>query len=177
MEDLSDNMFIHDIIKIQYINEGYLPNYPYHMITDREMFDAFLQPREGYFDVNYPLLDGVLFEPYTQLKAGIKSCIDAYLTDGTAVPSWVYSYMLGNTFSVNSDTYDIMYLYELLGIETSQSDLFGSEVQMACYRVSKEWLSKLPVKYGSRPATMFGEPHVIKSLRLASVNVLDTGGV
>ena len=33
---------IHDIIKIKYINLGYLPNYPYHMISDREMFDAFI---------------------------------------------------------------------------------------------------------------------------------------
>ena len=170
-------MFIHDIIKIQYINEGYLPNYPYHMITDKEMFDAFLLTDEGYFDVNYPLLDGLLAEPYRELKAGIKECIDAYLTNGTEIPSWVYSYMLGNTTSINSDTYDIMYLYELLNIETSQSDIFGSEVQVACYKVSKEWLSKLPAKYGSRPASIFGEPHVIKSLRLASVNVSDTGGV
>lgn len=169
-------MFIHDIIKIQYINEGYLPNYPYHMITDREMFDAFLLEDEGYFAVNYPLLDGVLTEPYRDLKAGIKNCIDAYLNDDISIPAWVYSYMLGNTISVNSDTFDIMYLYELLGIETSQSDIFGSEVQVACYKISKEWLSKLPVKYGSRPATIFGEPHVVKSLRLASVNVLSTEG-
>ena len=37
-------MFIHDLIKIKYIREGSLPNYPYHMISDEEMFNAFLNP-------------------------------------------------------------------------------------------------------------------------------------
>ena len=37
-------MFIHDLIKIKYIREGYLPNYPYHMISDEEMFNAFINP-------------------------------------------------------------------------------------------------------------------------------------
>ena len=169
-------MFIHDIIKIQYINEGYLPNYPYHMITDKEMFDAFLLKDEGYFAVNYPLLNDSLQDEYNALLDGIKSCISSYLDEGTTIPSWVYSYMLGNTFSVNSEVYDIMYLYELLNLESDQTDIFSAELQDQCYRVSTEWLSKLPAKYGSRPATMFGEPHIIKSLRLASVNVLDSGG-
>ncbi len=35
-------MLTHDIIKIQYSREGYLPDYPYHMISDREMFNAFI---------------------------------------------------------------------------------------------------------------------------------------
>lgn len=170
-------MFIHDLIKIQYINEGYLPNYPYHMITDKEMFDAFLLEDEGYFAVNYPLLDMSLQEEYDALIAGIKACIDAYQEDGTEIPSWVYSYMLGNTFSVNSDMLDIMYLYDLLHLSPDQKDIFGKDLQSQCLEVSQDWLSKLPAKYGSRPATMFGEPHVIKSLRLDAVNILDTGGV
>lgn len=37
-------MYIHDLIKIKYIREGYLPNYPYHMISDVEMLNAFLNP-------------------------------------------------------------------------------------------------------------------------------------
>ena len=37
-------MFIHDLIKIKYIREGYLPNYPYHMISDEEVFNAFINP-------------------------------------------------------------------------------------------------------------------------------------
>lgn len=170
-------MFIHDIIKIQYINEGYLPNYPYHMITDKEMFQAFLLEDEGYFAVNYPLLDPDLQEDYDALLEGIKVCIRAYMVDKIDIPSWVYSYMLGNTFSVNSDTHDIMYLYELTNLTTTQPDIFSADLQDECLKISKEWLSKLPAKYGSRPATMFGEPHVIKSRRLAAVNVIDSGGV
>lgn len=35
-------MMLHDQIKIEYVRQGYLPNYPYHLISDKEMFDAFL---------------------------------------------------------------------------------------------------------------------------------------
>src|SRR5574343_441788 len=35
-------MFIHDIIKMEYVRQGYLPNFPYHLISDQEMFDAFI---------------------------------------------------------------------------------------------------------------------------------------
>lgn len=38
----NNNEFLHDIIKIEYSNLGYLPGIPYHLISDREMFDAFL---------------------------------------------------------------------------------------------------------------------------------------
>lgn len=169
-------MFIHDIIKIKYINEGYLPNYPYHMITDKEMFDAFLLPEQGYFAVNYPLLATDLQNKYDELIAGIQKCIQKYLENDEAVPSWVYSYMLGNTISVDSEIYDIMYLFEIMNLESDSTDIFSAELQEECLKVSEAWLNKLPAKYGSRPATMFGEPHVIKSLRLAAVDVLDSGG-
>ena len=36
-------MSILDNVKIKYIQEGYLPNYPYHLISDIEAFNAFLQ--------------------------------------------------------------------------------------------------------------------------------------
>lgn len=170
-------MFIHDIIKIQYINEGYLPNYPYHMITDREMFDAFMLADEGYFAINYPLVDPSLQAAYDELIEGIRMKISLYLASGEEIPSWVYTYMLGTATSVNSAGYDIMYLHELMNIDVTGVDAFDAVTQEECYRISKEWLSKLPVKYGSRPATIFGEPHVYKSLRLSAVNVLDPGGV
>jgi len=168
-------MFIHDIIKIRYINEGYLPNYPYHMITDAEMFDAFLLPEEGFFAVNYPLLDPSLQDSYDDLVTGIQQCIDDFKSSGTAVPYWVYSYMLGNTIGPESDHRDIAYLYELAGVKPTVIDEFNAELQSACLAISQEWLNKLPVKYESRPAALFGEPHVIKSLRLASVDVLGQG--
>lgn len=34
--------YIHDIIKIKYTDLGYLPDYPYHLLSDSEMCDAFL---------------------------------------------------------------------------------------------------------------------------------------
>ena len=34
--------FIHDIIKIKYSKLGYLPSYPYNLISDKEMFQAFI---------------------------------------------------------------------------------------------------------------------------------------
>ena len=166
-------MFIHDIIKIIYVNEGYLPNYPYHMITDKEMFDAFLLPDEGYFAVNYPLLDADLQDAYQALHDCLLEKIRAYLENGDPVPSWVYSYMLGGTISVNSDSLDIDYLYDLLHIEPELVTVFESDLQEQCYNVSRDWLQKLPVKYEDRPATMFGEPHVIKSLRLQQVSLGD----
>ena len=40
---------IHDAIKIKYIELGYLPDTPYHLISDAEMCDAFLhRDTEGY---------------------------------------------------------------------------------------------------------------------------------
>ena len=139
-------------------------------------FDAFLQEDGGFFAINYPLLDDDLQEDYNLLFSGITECIQAHITDGVDIPSWVYSYMLGNTLSIYSDSADIAYLYELLGLPTEVYDTFGADLQPACLEVSKEWLSKLPAKYGSRPATLFGEPHVIKSLRLAAANAFELGG-
>ena len=169
-------MFLHDLLKIKYIEQGFLPNYPYSMITDAEMFDAFLLQDEGYFAVNYPLLDDSLQDKYDELFAGIRDHISMFLNRGIGLPSWIYSYMLGNTFSVNSDTQDIAYLYELMNLDPQVVDTFGPDLQRECLKVSEAWIAKLPIKYGSRPATMFGEPHVIKSLRLAAVNVLDSSG-
>ena len=49
------NSYIYNLIKIKYIREGYLPDLPYHLISDNEMYDAFLSYNEeqdtfsGYF--------------------------------------------------------------------------------------------------------------------------------
>lgn len=39
---------VHDLIKIKYVREGYLPNYPYHLISDSEMCDAFINNELNY---------------------------------------------------------------------------------------------------------------------------------
>ena len=46
--------YIHDIIKIMYVREGYLPNYPYHLIADDEMMFAFLhnKKKRNYIDTS-----------------------------------------------------------------------------------------------------------------------------
>lgn len=163
-------MFTHDIIKIKYIDEGYLPNYPYHMISDKEMIDAFLS-EEGYFNSNYPCIDESLEERYNLLREAISFHLNQYNQDSTPVPSWVYTYMLGNTLGPFSDEAEISYLCELLHLPDSSE--FTLEIAENCYSVSEEWIKKLPNKGAMRPPTIFGEPHVLKSLRLEDVNVLE----
>lgn len=177
--------FIHTLIKIKYINEGYLPNYPYRMISDKEMFDAFTDD-EGYFNYTYPCINPDLQNQYDELKQFIFDVIALYqdynaevqervrnqFEKGFSIPDWIYSYLLGNTVSIHSPEASVQDLYDLLNLENETTE-FTPELSQECYDVSKEWVLKLPAKYVNRPATMFGEPHVFKSLRLQSVNVLD----
>ena len=171
-------MFIHTIIAIQYIDLGYLPNYPYHMITDKEMIEAFIG--EGnYFDTMYPCPDESMREAYDALKDAIKSTLNDYLdsnTDVTTIPDWIYSYMLGNVTTFDSDPEEIEYLYELTGIEPAESyDTFDKYLAQECLCVSTEWLKKQSSRTYKRVPTMFGEAHVIKSLRLTSADILSNG--
>jgi len=165
-------MFLHDIIKVDYVNQGYLPNYPYHLITDKEMFDAFLSD-DGYFADNYPCLDDSLSEQYAAFRQDIVSRINDYLENSTAIPSWIYSYMLGASISVNSDVRDLRDLYTLTGLEyTSAVPEFTAELSAECYAISSAWLKKQTAADAQRTPTLFGEPHVIKSLRLSGVDIL-----
>lgn len=169
-------MFADIIVKIMYIELGYLPNHPYHMITDKEMIDAFIG--EGnYFDTMYYCPDESMREEYDALRAQIASTLEDYLnsnSDRTEIPDWVYSYMLGNTITYNSDADDISYLYELTNTTPEQSyDIFDAQLARECLAVSTEWLKKQSSQEYKRVPTMFGEPHVIKSLRLASVDILN----
>ena len=91
--------------------------------------------------------------------------------------------MLGAVISVNSDGYDIQDLADMLNIQIDYG-VFSSSLSAACLKVSEEWLKKITPesRYQSvddeildlRPPTIFGEPHVIKYLRLLDVQV---GGV
>lgn len=173
-------MYIHDIIKILYINLGYLPNYPYYLISDKEMFEAFLKEGDGVLADYYPCPDEMLQEQYDALMDCIKTKIQDFMDKKiTELPCWVYSYMLLQTTSVHSSEEDISYLYELSNI-VSPTILATFEPQIAdvCYEVSKRWLQKSPSGKLDRVPTMFGEPHVIKSMRLDQANVLldPTGG-
>ena len=166
---------VHDTIKINLSRLGYLPNYPYHMISDAEMCDGFLSNNNtGYFFDYYPLLDINLQAEYDTLVSAIRYYIEELKnlnSDNYTLPEWVYSYMLGSTISVKSDEYDISYLADMLNVKTDFG-IFSADMQRLCLDVSTKWLKKLSyVDRLYRPPSIFGEPHVIKSLRLASADI------
>ena len=176
-------MQLHNVIKMNYVREGYLPNYPYHMISDAEMFDAFLHYTEaagdstssltGYFVDRYPCNYSSLSAEYSDLVSALRYHIDKYLEEGEyQIPNWVYSYMIGEVVGPSSssiDKHDLLCLMNLDNID----DVLTKQACESCLEISKKWISKLPpAKSENRPPTIFGEPHVIKSLRLKSVNIL-----
>ena len=167
-------MFIHDIIKIRYVNTGYLPNYPYYLISDSEMIEAFLK-ENGYFDDFYPCPGEELEEAYNTLRASIEEKLNAFLEDpeNNSIPDWVYSYMLMRPITYQSDEEDIYYLYDLTGVNSGDVEPeFTLELAKACYKTSQEWMRKKPSQNKDRPPTMFGETHVTKCLRLKQANIL-----
>ena len=179
---------LHKMIKIKYIREGYLKNYPPNMISDSEMCDAFLNDSESgcFFKDYYPLLSDELSVEYDNLLTAIKYHINSLKhskSDNAKLPDWVYSYMLGSVISVNSDKLDIHDLLVSMNVDNID-DIFTEDASKICYELSRTWLKKYPLKtypedtsllepgqsmINLRPPTMFGEPHVIKSLRLQSI--------
>lgn len=179
-------MFSYDVAKIRMINDGYLMNYPYHMISNIEMCDAFLKADgHGAFYSLFPLLDQTLSPVYDTLVATISYYLDQLRADDTYVlPNWVMSYLLGATISVMSDAYDIGDLATGLNVTLDDDSTFNADLENACYEASQLWLQKsgihqTVVYQGQtiylRPPTIFGEPHVIKYFRLTQVQ--PAGGV
>lgn len=163
-------MLTHDLIKMKYVREGYLPNYPYHLISDQEMFDAFLpHERGGFFSDMYPCKYESLRSSYNDLIAALRYHINNYLTDELneyEMPDWIYSYMLGVCVTFTSPDLDKHDMLVLAGLDNVDDEL-TEEVLTYILQVSTDWVAKLPnTKNDHRPPTMFGEPHVIKSLRL-----------
>lgn len=194
-------MLIHDIIKIKYVQLGYITkNYPYHLISDEEMFNAFIDlgeefasslidPNVRFFDMNYSnpfaLEDYIyqkkdangrvieeisLSQEYLRLKNYIKLKIVEYLTyygtsesDKHLIPNWIYTYMLGEVIYQKSEYLDIEYILDLLGCSNLANE-FTRNACVECYRISLGYTSALSDE--QRPPTVFGEPHVIKILRL-----------
>lgn len=177
----------HDIIKMKYIEEGYLPNYPFHMISDAEMCDAFLKANPtgsqpglyeaddtalSYFLDTYPCnwsSDATISASYAKLIDSILWHIEqlkASKSPEYQLPSWVYSYMLGAVIGPNSEVLDIHDMLVLMGID-NVDDVLTTEGARKCLNISTKWVSKLPSQeLAHRPPTIFGEPHVIKYLRL-----------
>ena len=166
-------MFIHDRIKMLYTELGYLPNYPYYLISDAEMIEAFCKDG-GYFEDMYPCPCDDLEEPYERLKEAIWLRFEAYLAapQEVKIPNWVYQYMIMRAITYASEEENISYLYDLLGLD-SRANLceFTPQIARGCYRTSQEWMKKRPSQYKDRPPTMFGETHVTKCLRLKQANV------
>lgn len=183
-----------DLIKIKLVDLGYLKDYPYHLISDEEMCDAFISPNsdEGYFFDAYPLIStsGDIVAAYSDLIATIRYYINELKQSTSSdytLPDWIQSYMLGEVVSVNSDYRDIHDLINPLNVDNID-DIFTVEAQEACYRSSKIWIGKLdkhtlvdtkgnPIVNSStgnvltsRPVTIFGEPHVLKYVRLVMVD-------
>ena len=195
-------MMVHDILKIKYVDLGYLiKNYPYHLISDEEMFNAFIDLGDGFtsnlvdpdirfFDRYYPnpftdedyyekknaqgeVIERIkLSDEYDKLKAYIVSAIKDYMKyQGTAdesshlLPDWVYTYMLGEVVYQQSDYLDIQDTLSLLGCSNVDNE-FTTQACTKCYVTSLGYVSTLTA--GVRPPTVFGEPHVIKSLRMGT---------
>lgn len=214
-------MFLHDIIKIKYIREGYLPNYPPHLISDEEMCDAFLKYPEGeatstylitstsqylsmkshkrlqigesggdpsedawqrfmkstdvmWFKDKYPLVDPNMESEYRALVEDIVYHINEFkmsTLDDRMLPNWVYSYMLGEVLSVESNIYDLHDMLVMLGVDNID-DEFTAIAQQACYQESKAWLNKYSnIALSHRHPSLFGAPHVLKSLRLSNLEL------
>lgn len=171
---------IHDDIKIKYVREGYLPNWPYHLISDSEMCDGFIGKDSegndfGFFYDTYPLVDDSIKDIYDTLIQELKyhiSLLKDSKDDSYTLPDWVYAFMLGNVVGPKSSQQDIHDLLVMLDVDNID-DIFTALACEACYDVSKSWINKLPDKQKShRPPTCFGEPHVIKSLRLRASDAL-----
>lgn len=193
--------YIHALVKINLVREGYLPNYPYHLISDAEMCDAFMDNGKGYFYDRYPCIVPEYVDklnetgPYDNLTRAIRYYINELKTSKNpsyTMPDWVYSYMLGKVIGKDSDVLDIHDLLVPLHVDNID-DEFTREASIACYEVSKDWLRRtrpntyegnvngLDSRYVEfenkktdlRPPTMFGEAHVIKSIRLSELSPLD----
>lgn len=187
--------YIHDVIKIEFINLGYLPNYPYHLISDKEMFVAFIRDLDPtskhdfcFFDDYYPCPDPYIdpknhdndmdfTESYELLRNKMKEKITNYLKGVVdIVPNWVYSYMLNRPISSESDEADISYLYQLFEVPAKGEFIFTPEIAWRCYKTSEDWIKRQSgiqsSRYLDRVPTMFGETHVTKSKRLDESNIL-----
>lgn len=195
--------FLHDIIKIHLTREGYLPNYPYHLISDEEMCDGFIRLPESilsyidddyfgpttsdtknrvdwfnaflkstdimYFLSNYPLIDERIESQYKELVNRIFYEIQEFKkdTEDRVLPNWIYSYMLGVCIGPESSKVDIHDMISSMGTDNME-DEYDVYCALECLRISKEWLKRIILPEGEviRPPTMFGEPHVLKSIRL-----------
>ena len=169
-------MFLHDIIKIRYVREGYLPNHPYHMISDDDMFNAFMpETADGFFSYYYPQPDNATLQGrYETLVNSIKYHIAMKkAAPDYTLPAFVYTYMLGAAVGIHSGDKYIHDIITPLGAG-NLDDEYTEQAMFAVYAESKYYLDRVQtdktVEYNGdtvhlRPPTIYGEPHVVKSIR------------
>lgn len=161
-----------DNIKIKYSQEGYLPDYPPHLISDEEMCEAFIPSKYAldtamyedkqaeaaghlgvalnsifsYFNDVYPLINKNLEPKYNILINSIKYHIVRLITKVPLfrqnLPDWVYSYMLGQVVNHTSSQQDRHYLLVGIGLDNID-DVLTSDVEAYIYNISKRWFNKL----------------------------------
>lgn len=186
--------FINDLVKLNLVRSGYLADMPYHLISDKEMCNAFISAKQHgdkwvvddncYFAVNYPCMSEELSDVYNKLVDVILYHISKFqeVDDLTyTLPDWLYSYMLGEVISINSPKADIHDMLVAMGVDNLE-DEFTAEASAMCAKMSEAWMNKFILSdkqitdvdhphFGQllRTATIFGEPHVLKFLRLQSI--------
>jgi len=175
------NKMLMDTIKIKYVELGYLPNWPYHMISDDEVLRAFIINDVNFYQDNYfcsfDLYDIEIWKmhPLQELTKLIWIAVKHVLQRRIELPNWIYPYMLGEVVGPKSSTKDIDDLIELCNLKgIVPSGEMSPTLCITLFKISYAWLTKLPRQqledeYRMLP-TIFGEPHVIKSLRLAKLD-------
>lgn len=174
------NQFLADTIKIHYNDLGYTQHdLPYHQISDKEMAMMFAGSSSfanTFFGDTYPLRginkDDIVFAVWDLvlwLQREVNKAIEdpEYVLDPV-----VYSYMLGKPIGPTSSVDDITYLANLTKDESLAGlTTFTPELARKCLAISRDWINKSPAA-NRRPPSPFGEPNVIKSLRLQDISVL-----
>lgn len=186
---------VNDTVKIRLVRQGYLPNYPPHLLSDEEMIEGFYKyfenvyykPMKKEFE-NPSKVDPYPFtlrgdeedemithldDLYTYIKTSCDSAIKIAQVDGedVVVDDWIYSFMLGSVVGPKSDIRDIHDVLVLMNADNID-DIFTRLASETCYKISKKWIAKTYLGTEiKRPPSVFGELHVIKSLRLSQASI------
>lgn len=188
---------VNDTVKIKLVRYGYLKNYPPHLLSDEEMIEGFYKYFEDFYykpmkseyenpaHVDpYPMISVRANDQYDDMIEHLDVLYDYIKSSCTRalelahaqgediiVDDWIYSYMLGSTVGPKSDTRDIHDLLVLMNADNID-DIFTRIASETCYKISKKWIAKTYLgSSNKRPPSVFGELHVIKSLRLDLVSV------
>ena len=142
-------MLATDVVKIKYVTDGYLPNYPPHLISDEEMCEAFLTGTYRYFYDNYKIIgdNDELLSGYQALINAFRYHIARFLAPykgwKSDLPDWSYSYMLGEVVtqkSIQQDKHEM-----LVGINLDNlDDEITEDIQIRCFEISKTWVKSIP---------------------------------